>query len=128
MESTAGGAFPSQLTQGRPGPGRRAQRRGRLQCAFPGHDYAPLLSALPGRPGRGERDIVVGRGGRRRDDISLSICNFATLPQLIASDRVSDPISSGIGPLFAGIFSSDASADARETAAGAAGLARFYVG
>jgi hypothetical protein len=118
MESTAGGAFPGQLSEGRPGPGGPAQGRGHLQCASLGRDYASPLSAVPRRPGRIDAGIVFWRDVRWRDDISLSICNFATLPQLIARDAVSSPISSGIGLLFVGIFTSDASANAREAAAG----------
>src|SRR5579871_1508970 len=48
----------------------------------------------------------------------FSICNFATLPQLIARDGVSGPISSGLRLFFAGMLASNASANVREVAAG----------
>jgi hypothetical protein len=137
MESTAGGAFASELSEARLARARPAHSRGGRERSSRGRGCAhPLLTLAcspsltlrrkRGREGWGWQGqgrigrlglIALGRGGRR-GGIAPSTCNFATLPQFIAGDRVASPISSGMRLLFAGMFTRNASANAGEAAAG----------
>ncbi len=120
MESTAGGAFASQLSEAHLARARPAHSRGGLERSSRGLNRTGAHPPLPRKRGRGGRrfgSIALGRGGRR-DGIALSICNVATLPPLIAGDGGSGPMSSGMSLLFAGMFIRNASANAGEAAAG----------
>ncbi len=70
--------------------------------------------AFPSQLNQGRPSRSAGRG----DGLVLSICKFATLRQLIAGKGALRPISSGIRLLFVGMFIPNASANAREVAAG----------
>src|SRR5258707_10350450 len=107
MESKVGRAFPDHPSQA-----RRSQDRGRLRDSSSGYDSASCVRI---------RSISFGRAGHRHS-VALPICNFATLGQFIGGEGLSGPISSGIRLRFPGMFISNASADAREAAAGACWL------